>query len=63
MEISHWTRCNAIAAARKLLELWSCPQERADGEALKWLDGAPIEARNLRYKDANGYGAGVARTV
>lgn len=49
MEISHWTRCNAIAAARKLLELWSCPQERADGEALKWLDGAPIEARTLRY--------------
>ena len=40
---------NAIAAARKLLELWSCPQERADGEALKWLDGAPIEARTLRY--------------
>ncbi len=40
---------NAIAAARKLLELWSCPQERADGETLKWLDGAPIEARTLRY--------------
>ena len=40
---------NAIAAGRKLLELWSCPQERTNGAALQWREGAPIEARDVRY--------------
>ena len=40
---------NAIAAARKLLELWSCPQERTNGTALRWQEGASVEVRDIRY--------------
>ena len=40
---------NTIAAARKLLELWSCPQERTNGAALQWQEDAPVEARDVRY--------------